>query len=363
MRELSSWSLSLGRWGGVQIRLHALFLLVGFGAIFLVSREPVIYSSVPAGAGATAATSGLNPTWYALLGVGILFVSVVVHEFGHAIAAWRLGSSVENMVIGPLGGLVPIGQIQEPQGDLLIALSGPLANLFIGLAVAPLILFTGTDLFMLLRNPILPQGLLDGGDFGLIALRLVCWINVMLFLVNLLPAFPLDGGRVLRAIFWPAFEFRAAGLAVSRCGKFVALILFVIALVFDDAKPGRMLPPWFPLGLLAMYIFFHSRHESERIEEHEVDDDLFGYDFSEGYTSLEQPHTPSKFSLGGIRLWLEERRAEKERRQRDIEVEEERRVDGILARLHSEGMEALSSEERSLLQRVSARYRNRQQAE
>ena len=361
MRETSGWSLSLGQWGGVNLRLHALFLLFGFCAIFLVSREPVLVTSGPNATGAAQVTT--NATWYAILGIGILFFSVVAHEFGHAIAAWRFGASVDNIVIGPLGGLAPIGNVQDPQGDILIALAGPVVNMLIALILTPVILFSGTDLVALLRNPFYPQGLLDGGELGMIAVRMACWINLALVLVNMLPAVPLDMGRVLRAIFWPTFDYRTAGLAVSRFGKIIALLLFILALVFDDAKPGCILPPWFPLGLLAMYVFFHSRQEFERLEEHEVDEDPFGYDFSQGYTSLDQPHPPSKFSFSGIRLWLEERRAEKARRQREIELEEERRVDGILDRLHSEGMNALTPEERTLLLRVSARYRNRQQAE
>ena len=345
MRETSSWSLSLGRWGGVHVRVHALFLLVALTAIFLASREPEM----------------LGP---ALLGVGILFVSVLIHELGHVISARRMGSSVEQIVIGPLGGMVPIGQIQDPQRDMLIALAGPVANMLVWLAVSPAIFLQQSDLlFGLLKNPFHPQSLMDGGELWLTALKLTCWINWVLVLVNFLPAFPLDGGRVLRAIFWPAFEFRAASLAVSRVGKVTALALCAVAWLIDDPKPNMAVPAWFPLGLLAMYIFFNSRQESERIEEHEVEDDLFGYDFSQGYTSLEQPHPPSKFSMSGFRLWLEKRRMAKERRRKEVEADEERRVDGILARLHSEGMNALSAEERALLDRVSARYRNRQQAE
>ena len=345
MREMTSWSLSLGRWGGVQLRVHALFLLVAFATIFLATREPDMLGN-------------------AFLGIGILFVSVLIHELGHAISAWRMGSSVEQIVIGPLGGMVPIGQIQDPQRDMLIALAGPVANMLVWIAVSPALFFQQSDmLFGLLKNPFHPQALVDGGEWWLTALKMTCWINWVLVLVNMLPAFPLDGGRVLRAIFWPAFDFRAASLAVSRVGKVTALALCFLAWLIDDPKPNAALPAWFPLGLLAMYIFFHSRQETERIEEHEAEDDLFGYDFSEGYTSLEQPHPPSKFSMSGFKLWLEKRRLAKDRRRKEIEAEEERRVDGILARLHSEGMNALSAEERALLDRVSARYRNRQQAE
>jgi len=126
--------------------------------------------------------------------------------------------------------------------------------------------------------------------------------------------------------------------------------------------PGTLCPAWFVLGMLALFIFFQSRREIERIEEHEVDEELFGYDFSQGYTSLESPHEAPRPRGNAFSRWWERRRAMREQRRIETEAEEERRVDEILVRLHDGGMKALSAEERALLQRVSARYRNRQQS-
>jgi Zn-dependent protease len=319
-------------------------MAVGLGAIFLATREP-------------------DMLFHVLVGVGLLLVSVIIHELGHTLAALRLGSSVEHVVLGPVGGMVPVGQIQDPHRDLLIALAGPVANMLVCLALAPLLYFCwNVDLIGLLKNPFNPQDMMDGAAW-LVALKIACWLNWSLVLVNSLPAFPLDNGRVLRDILWPSFEFRPASLAVSRVSKVTALALIVLGYLIEDPKPFTLMTAWFPLGMLALFIFFSSRQESERVEENEVEDDLFGYDFSQGYTSLEQAHGNSKFSMNGLRSWLEKRRLAKETRRREIEAEEERRVDGILARLHSEGMNALSMEERNLLDRVSARYRNRQRAE
>jgi hypothetical protein len=91
------------------------------------------------------------------------------------------------------------------------------------------------------------------------------------------------------------------------------------------------------------------------------DDDPLGYDFSQGYTSLEREReAEGRSELGPVARWLEERREARHQRQRQLEDEEERRMDDILVRLHSLGIDGLSPEDRQILDRVSARYRNRQ---
>jgi stage IV sporulation protein FB len=343
MRELSSWSLNLGRWGGVHVRLHALFLAA---ALFVVALG--VRSGVPLG--------------YTLLGLGILFVSVLLHELGHCFAAFRLGGGADQIVLWPWGGLAPARVPHEPQCELRTALAGPLVNFVIWLTVIPALLFRETDLLALLRNPLHPHGLIDGVPW-MVVLKMTCWVNWLLVVINLLPAPPFDGGRAMRAILWPAFGYRMAGLAVSRIARFTALGLCLLAWLMDDMWSDSLMPAWLPLGLLAIFVFFYARQESERIDDHESDEELFGYDFSQGYTSLERPHdSPKGSKLAAWRRWLENRRRLREEREAQQEAEEERRVDDILARLHASGMHSLSPAERALLHRVSARYRNRQQS-
>ena len=111
--------------------------------------------------------------------------------------------------------------------------------------------------------------------------------------------------------------------------------------------------------ILAIFLYFGAKQEEERPTESELEDELFGYDFSEGYTSLERGETRRHDRSGPFARWLEQRREAKRLRQEELEVEEEMLADELLARLHEEGMESLSDEERSLLKRVSARYRQR----
>jgi hypothetical protein len=193
---------------------------------------------------------------------------------------------------------------------------------------------------------------------------LAFWINWLLTLVNgLLPAFPLDGSRWLRALLWPKHGYRTAVQLVVRAAKVTALLLFVLAWLLRDTgqDPNPTVSPTLPLALFAVFLFFSARHESERLLDSDTGETGFGYDFSQGYTSLEKFHQPPRArEPGPLKRWLEARRASRMLRQQEIEDEEERRVDEVLARLHEHGRDGITADDRALLDRVSARYRNRQ---
>jgi stage IV sporulation protein FB len=123
------------------------------------------------------------------------------------------------------------------------------------------------------------------------------------------------------------------------------------------------MPKWLPLILLAIFYFFSSQQDVQKVEDQDQEDDLFGYDFSQGFTSLERPQGSGRpRQPGPMRRWLQQRQEMKERRLRELEAEEERRVDDVLIRVKEVGIDALSPEDRSLLHRVAARYRNRLQS-
>jgi hypothetical protein len=152
---------------------------------------------------------------------------------------------------------------------------------------------------------------------------------------------------------------RKAAVAVARFAKTAAIGLFVLACFLRAPLSGGFLPPWFVLAVLAIILLFSARNEESQPEEQEGKEELFGYDFSQGYASLEQSSAAAVSQRGPITRWIERRREAKRRRRREIEAEEELRVDEILTRLHERGMGSLSDRDRTLLERVSERYRNR----
>ena len=352
MRDQAAWSLSFGRWGGVSVRLHASFLVLAVGTFFLATRSGE-RSLVGVGVAALA----------------ILLVSVVLHELGHLGAIFRVGGHADQIVLGPFGGWSH-GEIpQEPQCELLVALAGPAVNLAVCAVCVPLLLFVEQTNPVELLNPLQPMAIdlsaVDAGGLRRLGLKLTFWLNWVLLLVNFLPARPFDGGRALRAVLWPAFGYRTAALAVSRVAKATALALCLLAWAMSAQQADEMVPSWSwaPLVLLAMLLYFSARDEVAWSQRHAGDDEPFGYDFSQGYTSLQRAETDRETDddddPGAVQQWLERRRKARQRQRRLQEQAEEARVDAILARLHETGLDQLPSEDRALLERVAARYRNR----
>jgi len=346
MHGQASWTISLGRWGGVDVRLHIFFLLFAAFTMLLGWNE-----------------RERNPdlAWIAVASLGLLLVSVLLHELGHVLAALKQGGDAEEITIGPLGGLAPLRLPQEPLKECLVHLAGPAVNLVICIISGAFLWATDPASLPGLFNPLAPQGLTEGAPWK-VGLKLTCWINWILLLLNLLPAFPFDGGRALRtglSLAWPDASPRRAAWAVGLVAKFAAAGLLVIALLVRNHPADQPIPLWFALVILAIFLYFGAKQEEERSEDVEQEDEVFGYDFSQGYTSLERSAERRHDRPGLIARWLEQRREIRQRRQRELEEEEERRADEILAALHEKGMDSLSEDERLLLKRVSARYRQR----
>lgn len=375
MRDQGIWSISLGTWGGVRVRLHGLFLLFAALTAYIAWLCQQPYGGL-AMSGGTGGEGDSSITWLAVASLAILWVSVLAHELGHLLTAVRLGGGADEVVLGPWGGLEPMQSPSDPRSELTVALSGPLVNLLLAVALClPILIVHGVPVQELL-NPLAPHGLLaarhdatSGGEW-LLAVKLTFWINYVLTLVNMLPVFPFDGGGIARAglMWWlPDTNRRSAGLLVARLAKLVAAFLLGAAWLSREQAVEGPVPVWLALTLLAGLVFFSARKsEAQVVQEPDVEEDstALGYDFSEGYTSLERSfideETPVASDHGPVERWIQRRKASQLQRQREIEAEDDRRVDEVLARLHEVGLANLPDADRELLNRVSERYRSRQ---
>ncbi len=344
------WSMGLGRWRGVHVRLHIFFVLFGVMTAYLAWLE-------------RESDPGLM--WLALLSILILFLSVIVHECGHLLAVRRLGGHMDSLVPGPLGGLRPARVARDPQSDLLAMMAGPAATLGVVAICAMLIgISDPSSLAGMFR--LLTPDILDGrssNDIGFSEIvRLVGWINWWLLVVNSIPVFPFDGGRALASflqVVFPRISHERAVASVATFARLMALALFVVAFMLRDALPNAIVPTWLALVLLSVFVFFSARVEETQLEADE-EEELFGYDFSQGYTSLERSIEPPAQRPGPITRWLEKMKEQRRVRLDAQASAEEQEADEILRKLHQLGRDSLSPQEKALLKRVSARLRTRE---
>jgi Zn-dependent protease len=357
MSDLLTWSpIPLGRWFGTTVKVHV-FLIVFVAFRLLVA--PFAISAEP----------GLNNLEATAAWLALLLLALAVHEAAHAVTAFLLDADQEDVHIWPLGNLTGPSYAGRGVESMLVVIAGPLVSGAIAIGIA-----AGLGLIADAQFIWDPFG--DKFDAGapwldaktraapLSAVWCVGWfgyLNYVLFLVNLLPALPFDGGRLFRC-FLAETSIGASkeGMVAPWTARATAAILFLVGvmrLFFSDGWDGLTLIS------LAILIELFARSESRMLEDGGYfDDGVFGYDFSQGYTSLEgsaavvRPHRES-----ALERWRRRRSDLRRRRRMTTEAAEERRMDEILDKITREGRSALTDEEPRFLVRVSARYRNRPQ--
>jgi stage IV sporulation protein FB len=359
MSDPLTWSpIRLGRWFGTTVKVH--FLLIAFVVLELLMALL-----------ATKAEDGLRRLPQTACWLSLLLTALAIHELAHALTAYWLDCEQESVHLWPLGNLVGPTLAPRSSEHFLVALAGPVASgaLFLSIAVA-LNLFTGAWFVWNPFGNIEDSGAPTLASGGLAAPLSPIWIigwfgylNYILFLANLLPALPFDGGRMFRAYLSSTQVIsNRDNIYAPWTARGTAAILFLIGVV-------RLVFRWRSDGLtiimLAFFIELLVRSESRMLDDGGYfDDGVFGYDFSEGYTSLENSAAKVRpYKESALRRWRR-RRSEQRRQRRTIrEAAEERRMDEILDKLHREGRAALTEEETRFLVRVSTRYRNRQKTQ
>ncbi len=353
MRDPLTWSLPVGRVFGISVRLHLLFLLL---AVSLVAR---------------GATASPGYGMVSLLMVFLLFGSVLLHEFGHCFGARYVNGDATEVLLWPLGGLAYVDVPNTPRAHFITTICGPAVNALL-CAIAGAVLAVNGLLFPWhpYWNAIGPEGLYSFslgettqlGQLDTLMARLF-HVNWLLFWFNmLLVGFPMDAGRLLQCALWPRLGFRQATYVAIYCGWIVAILLGLYVVIRFDKSAGA--EPLLLLGLAVMIYITCKQHffllESGGLTE----DSLFGYDFSQGYTSLERDQSPARRRprQSFWQRWLERRAARKRQREEETRVADERRMDELLDKIQRQGKDALTDEERRFMTRVSARYRNRHQS-
>lgn len=224
------WSLSVGRVAGIRVQIHLTFLvLLVWIALSLWSSQQSV----------TAALSGV-------VFLLALFMCVLLHEFGHALMARRFGVRTRDITLLPIGGVARLERMPEkPSQELLVALAGPAVNVVIVVVIAALLAGMG--------RPLSAESMTAAGSglTGPGALERLLAINVMLVAFNMLPAFPMDGGRVLRALLAMRMNYARATATAANVGKLFAALFAVV---------GFFTNPF--LMLIALFVWIGASQES-----------------------------------------------------------------------------------------------------
>ncbi len=192
----------LGSWLGIPIKMHISFALT-FGLLAYVVFVESLTTTQAFGFAAYMAC---------------LFLCVLLHEYGHALMARRFGIGTQDIILTPIGGVARLnGFPEKPAFEILVAIAGPLVNIVIVLMVIAVLHLLGAGI----PNPDLIDYSIFTNPIGF--LFMIMLMNCTLFLFNLIPAFPMDGGRIFRALlsFWIPKE--RATFVASVVGRIFAV--------------------------------------------------------------------------------------------------------------------------------------------
>jgi Zn-dependent protease len=226
------WSLTIGSIAGTAVRIHATFLL------FLIWIWAAYYRQ-----------GGADAAWQGVIFITLLFLCVLLHELGHVFAARRYGIKTADVTLWPFGGIASLERIPEkPMEELVVAIAGPAVNVVIA---AVLILMLGATID--------PQHLAQLDDPKISMIAKLAGANIFLVLFNMIPAFPMDGGRVLRALLAIRLGFARATEIAASIGQGLAVALGLIG-IFTNPM----------LVVIAIFVFLAASGEAGHAQLREV---------------------------------------------------------------------------------------------
>lgn len=211
-------SLTIGRIQGIDIKLHPSFLLIGLWVVYHWGFRQ---------------NYGIGGTIYGLVLVLSIFCLVLLHELGHSMMAHEYGLRVRDITLVPFGGIARIEQMpSRPRAEAMISVAGPLVNLAIALLILPMLLMVGLASGNSSLQDFARFGLGDVSLTGFLFYLLLA--NLTLAIFNLLPAFPMDGGRILRAGVTPFVGRQGATTVAVAIGVTLGILIGIMGLISGE---------------------------------------------------------------------------------------------------------------------------------
>jgi Zn-dependent protease len=328
-------SVPLGRWFGIHVRMHASLLWVL--AFRLISAGSIGWVD------ALAATT-------------MIFTIVLLHEFGHCIGAILVGGRADNILLWPLGGLAFTETAQRPWPRFVTVVCGPLVNVIIGLALG-LVFWFGYGAMPPL-NPLLPwlpsdwwlsymSHYIDANPGAGAMLRSTAggwlwWaytVNLSILFFNLVPMYPLDGGKLAQIILWKPLGYVKSMRISCRVGMAGAVLLAIFGL-FN----GSMFTIF--LAAFGFYDCFQQLRILKEMRSSDMEEEP--YDLSAAWDNPDTPKARKKQKKG----WL------KSARKRALKDQaEQAKIDAILAKVKDKGLHSLTWWEKRTLRKATERQR------
>ena len=221
------YSLPLGKIAGIKISVHWTFAILILWIVFAGARSGL----------------GAEGTLWTLLFILSIFGCVVLHELGHALAARRYHIKTRDITLLPIGGLARLESMPEkPKEELVIAIAGPAVNILIALAFFPIVYLSGK-----MADPV-QINVINSDNF----LYAFVSVNIVLAVFNMIPAFPMDGGRVLRALLSFRFERHIATRIAATIGQLLAIGFVFVGFYYNPF-----------LIFIGFFIFLGAQAEAE----------------------------------------------------------------------------------------------------
>jgi stage IV sporulation protein FB len=324
-----AWSLPLYTLWGIRVRVHIIFVIMAAAELI-------------------RAAFGNPDSWgpgYVAIGMGSLFVLVLLHEYGHCFACRWVGGEADQILMWPLGGLAYCRPPHEWRAALVTTLGGPMVNVVLTPVLAGLVYLLTHRWGAVLFNPFDPwtgfQNLVLASTgkqpYWLVAIWWLHYTNLALLAFNtLLVMYPMDSGRVLQEILWSRIGHQRSLAIAAKFGLGMAVVVGMFAVFFNV------------MILLGIAIFcgFTCYLELKNQQFARAAGEFPGYDFDRGFAGMpgaedEQPSAPS--------------RAELKRRERA--KAEQAEVDRILEKIARTGMGSLTSKEKKALGQATDRRR------
>ncbi len=376
-----SWAIPLFRAFGVQVRVHVLFFVVTIGLCLREAFKEGAY---------------VSPVDCILFLIPMLFGIILIHEYGHVFGGRSVGGESEEILIWPLGGLAFVDTPREWKAHAITAAAGPLMNVLMGLIASVFLVGAGfLPTLSPIANPYLSpmKNLKDGrvytSEYGYrlyekdsavpaggtekvefsgkpqflkeqaeasqyeravapgwaVWVNRFFWLNYVLLLLNLIPAFPLDGGQIMQSLIWARSDYRHGTSIACFSGYLCGAIFFVVSIAAVE-------PLWLALAgsvLIACYL------QLRRLQEGYGEFGGGEYGSSFGNPDDEESNSKPSRKVGFFKKLAQARAAKKFQREHEQRAKDDERMDQLLDKIARK--EALTAEEKRFMQRVSERYR------